>query len=108
MAGRLTIGVPRGILRYWWSELRRMSEPVVAAQWLVHLVLSELLRRWLFGVVGTSKALANGIAVAPAVLVGVVTAVGGGALRDVAPTLLHMMGLPQPPEMTGRPLIEFV
>jgi 2,3-bisphosphoglycerate-independent phosphoglycerate mutase len=33
---------------------------------------------------------------------------GGGALRDVAPTLLRMMGLPQPPEMTGRPLIDFV
>ena len=32
----------------------------------------------------------------------------GGALQDVAPTLLSMMGLPQPPEMTGRPLIEFV
>lgn len=29
----------------------------------------------------------------------------GGALRDVAPTLLTMMGLPQPPEMTGKPLI---
>jgi len=28
-----------------------------------------------------------------------------GALQDVAPTLLAMMGLPQPPEMTGRPLI---
>ena len=37
----------------------------------------------LFGVIGTSKALANGISVAPAVLVGLVTAVGGGALRDV-------------------------
>jgi len=33
---------------------------------------------------------------------------GGGALRDVAPTLLFMMGLPQPPEMTGKPLIDFV
>ena len=33
---------------------------------------------------------------------------GGGALRDVAPTLLKMMGLPQPPEMTGKPLIDFV
>ncbi len=33
---------------------------------------------------------------------------GGGALRDVAPTLLKMMGLPQPPEMTGKSLIEFV
>jgi 2,3-bisphosphoglycerate-independent phosphoglycerate mutase len=30
-----------------------------------------------------------------------------GALQDVAPTLLAMMGLPQPAEMTGRPLIEF-
>ncbi len=32
----------------------------------------------------------------------------GGALRDVAPTLLKMMGVPQPAEMTGKPLIEFV
>ncbi len=32
----------------------------------------------------------------------------GGALLDVAPTLLRMMGLPQPQEMTGTPLIEFV
>jgi len=30
----------------------------------------------------------------------------GGALQDVAPTLLAMMGLPQPPEMTGKPLIK--
>jgi 2,3-bisphosphoglycerate-independent phosphoglycerate mutase len=28
-----------------------------------------------------------------------------GALQDVAPTLLTMMGLPQPGEMTGKPLI---
>jgi len=32
----------------------------------------------------------------------------GGALQDVAPTLLAMMGLPRPPEMTGKPLITFV
>jgi len=31
---------------------------------------------------------------------------GGGALQDVAPTLLYMMGLPQPTEMTGKSLIE--
>jgi 2,3-bisphosphoglycerate-independent phosphoglycerate mutase len=31
--------------------------------------------------------------------------IDGGALQDVAPTLLAMMGLPQPPEMTGKPLI---
>jgi 2,3-bisphosphoglycerate-independent phosphoglycerate mutase len=32
----------------------------------------------------------------------------GGALRDLAPSLLTMMGLPQPVEMTGHSLIEFV
>ena len=31
----------------------------------------------------------------------------GGALQDVAPTLLSMMGLPQPAEMTGKPLVRF-
>lgn len=30
---------------------------------------------------------------------------GGGALRDVAPTLLDLLGLPQPAEMTGRTLL---
>jgi 2,3-bisphosphoglycerate-independent phosphoglycerate mutase len=30
-----------------------------------------------------------------------------GALEDVAPSLLKIMGLQQPAEMTGRPLIEF-
>jgi 2,3-bisphosphoglycerate-independent phosphoglycerate mutase len=31
----------------------------------------------------------------------------GGALQDIAPTLLAMMGLPQPEAMTGRSLIQF-
>ena len=35
------------------------------------------------------------------------TVTPGGALRDVAPTLLAMLGLPQPAEMTGRPLVAF-
>jgi 2,3-bisphosphoglycerate-independent phosphoglycerate mutase len=30
-----------------------------------------------------------------------------GALEDLAPTLLKMMGLPKPREMTGHPLVEF-
>lgn len=30
---------------------------------------------------------------------------GGGALRDIAPTMLQLLGLPQPPEMTGRTLV---
>jgi 2,3-bisphosphoglycerate-independent phosphoglycerate mutase len=31
----------------------------------------------------------------------------GGALQDVAPTLLSIMGLPQPSEMTGKSLVAF-
>jgi 2,3-bisphosphoglycerate-independent phosphoglycerate mutase len=31
---------------------------------------------------------------------------GAGALCDLAPTLLYLMGLPQPAEMTGRPLLQ--
>ncbi len=31
---------------------------------------------------------------------------GGGALRDVAPTLLDLLGLPQPQEMSGRSLFD--
>jgi 2,3-bisphosphoglycerate-independent phosphoglycerate mutase len=30
----------------------------------------------------------------------------GGALRDIAPTVLALMGLPQPVEMTGRSLVD--
>ncbi len=30
----------------------------------------------------------------------------GGALKDLAPTVLALMGLPQPAEMTGHPLVE--
>jgi 2,3-bisphosphoglycerate-independent phosphoglycerate mutase len=31
----------------------------------------------------------------------------GGALQDIAPTLLAIMGLPKPPEMTGHSLVRF-
>ncbi len=31
--------------------------------------------------------------------------VEGGVLADVAPSLLHILGLPQPAEMTGKDLI---
>ena len=30
----------------------------------------------------------------------------GGALRDIAPTMLSLLGLPAPAEMTGRPLVD--
>ena len=32
----------------------------------------------------------------------------GGSLRDIAPTMLYLLGLPQPEEMTGRTLIKEV
>ena len=35
-----------------------------------------------------------------------VRSVRNGILADVAPTVLKLMGLPQPSEMTGRPLVE--
>ena len=38
----------------------------------------------LFGAIGTSKALAYGVPVVPAVFIGVLAAVGGSILRDVA------------------------
>ncbi|MEO0034191.1 MAG: phosphoglycero mutase cofactor-independent, partial [Pseudomonadota bacterium] len=44
----------------------------------------------------------------PAVLVAPPGGIGGldnGRLADVAPTLLALLGLPQPPEMTGRSLL---
>lgn len=30
-----------------------------------------------------------------------------GILADVSPTILHLLGLPQPQEMTGKSLIDF-
>ena len=33
------------------------------------------------------------------------TAREGGTLSDVAPTMLHLLGLEQPPEMTGTPIV---
>jgi 2,3-bisphosphoglycerate-independent phosphoglycerate mutase len=35
------------------------------------------------------------------------TVIAGGALSDVAPTLLALMGLPKPAEMTGHSLVKF-
>jgi 2,3-bisphosphoglycerate-independent phosphoglycerate mutase len=31
-----------------------------------------------------------------------------GSLKDITPTLLHMMGVPKPAEMTGKSLVEFI
>ncbi|MEO6517985.1 MAG: 2,3-bisphosphoglycerate-independent phosphoglycerate mutase, partial [Pseudoxanthomonas sp.] len=39
---------------------------------------------------------------------GAVSLRAGGALRDVAPTLLNVLGMPKPAEMTGRSLFHSV
>jgi len=43
----------------------------------------------------------------PLVYVGRKATLHHGALRDLAPSVLALMGLPQPPEMSGRSLVEF-
>ncbi|NDP43742.1 MAG: 2,3-bisphosphoglycerate-independent phosphoglycerate mutase [Aromatoleum sp.] len=51
---------------------------------------------------------AHTLNVVPCVYVGrAATLRDGGALQDIAPTLLAMMGLPPPREMTGRSLVTF-
>ena len=32
----------------------------------------------------------------------------GGALRDIAPTMLYLLGVTPPAQMTGRSLLEFI
>ncbi|GAA0710476.1 2,3-bisphosphoglycerate-independent phosphoglycerate mutase [Dokdonella soli] len=43
----------------------------------------------------------------PLVYVGRAATLHHGALRDLAPSVLALMGLPQPPEMSGHSLVEF-
>jgi 2,3-bisphosphoglycerate-independent phosphoglycerate mutase len=51
---------------------------------------------------------AHTLNVVPCVYVGrPATLIGGGALQDIAPTLLAIMGLPKPAEMTGHSLVRF-
>ncbi len=52
LAGRLTLGVPRGIIRFWIREAKACRDPRIARQWLVHLALAGVFGWWLFGVVG--------------------------------------------------------
>jgi fatty acid desaturase len=55
--GRLTVGVPRGIVRFWLRELRTVRSPKIIAQWTAHLVACVLLGWWLFVSMGVSPVL---------------------------------------------------
>lgn len=57
--------------------------PISGRRWHYPLLVIDALAVGTWAVAGTAKALGVGVGVLPAVLVGVVTAVGGGALRDV-------------------------
>ncbi len=52
LLGRLTLGVPRGMVHFWRREVAACRNPKIARQWLVHLGLAGLFGVWLFGVVG--------------------------------------------------------
>ena len=82
-------GVPAALQSNWYL-------PVAALFALLGMLLQSLFNRLgaliitldavtigLFGVIGTTKALAAGLPEIPAVFVGVVSAVGGSALRDM-------------------------
>jgi uncharacterized membrane protein YeiH len=84
------LGVPAVALATNWYL------PVAVASALLGMLLQQVFRRldWaittldaltigLFGAIGTSKALSIGLPVIPAVFIGMVSAVGGGVVRDV-------------------------
>lgn len=84
------LGVPAVALATNWYL------PVAVASALLGMLLQQVFRRldWaittldaltigLFGAIGTSKALSVGLPVVPAIFIGMVSAVGGGVVRDV-------------------------
>jgi fatty acid desaturase len=52
--GRLTVGVPRSIVRFWWSEVRLMGDPRILVQWAAHIAAAVAFGWWLFGVLGVN------------------------------------------------------
>jgi len=50
--GRFTVGVPRGILRFWRRELGLLGDQRILVQWVLHLLAASLFGWWLFAVVG--------------------------------------------------------
>lgn len=78
LAGRLTLGVVRGILRYWYGELRTVRGVRPVAGWVLHIVAAVALAWWLFGVVGVNP-----------VLYVVVFCLGGSACTNLRSFLEH-------------------
>ncbi|MGC8838723.1 MAG: alkaline phosphatase family protein [Anaerolineae bacterium] len=89
---------------------RRLGEVVAAAQaqGVVPLVTADhgTVERWLYpdGVVDTGHTASPVPFIAASPALAQVPLREGGTLADVAPTVLHLLGLPQPEAMTGRSL----
>ncbi|MCY7300153.1 MAG: fatty acid desaturase [Ilumatobacteraceae bacterium] len=50
--GRLTLGVLRGVVRFWSREIRLVRGGGMVGPWVSHLVACAALGWWLFGIVG--------------------------------------------------------
>ena len=119
LAGGITrdvlIGIPPQTFRDW----RYLA--VAAGAGVVVFVAHPLVGRWrhsfdvldaaglgLFCVTGASAALAHGVAAAPAVILGAITGIGGGVLRDVlvrdVPVVLRQ-GLYAVPALIGATIV---
>jgi uncharacterized membrane protein YeiH len=111
----LLIGVPPATIRDW----RYLAAAIAAG--LVCFFASSVLERversvlvfdavglGLFAVTGATKALSSGLGPVPAVLLGMLTAIGGGVLRDVllgrVPTVLRE-GLYAVPALLGAAVV---
>lgn len=81
----IVVPVLAGLATFWWHPLiRRLQSPVL---------VFDAVGLSLFAVSGTLKALAFGLNPVAAVLLGMLTGIGGGMVRDVlvreVPTVLH-------------------
>ena len=91
---------------------RRLGEVVAAAQaqGVVPLVTADhcTVERWLYpdGVVDTGHTTSPVPFVVASPLLAHIPLRAGGTLADVAPTVLHLLGLPQPEALTGRTLFQ--
>src|SRR3954454_2582289 len=81
----ITVSLLAGVITFYWSRIiRRLSSPVL---------MFDAAGLALFAVAGASKALAFGAGPVAATLLGMVTGIGGGIVRDVlvmeVPTVLR-------------------
>ena len=110
------LGEPPVVIRGHWYVIVAVTfalvgmslQPLFGRLSAVILVL-DAVTIGLFGAIGTSKALSLGVPAAPAVLVGVIAAVGGSILRDVMldlpVALLHVGSLYAIAAATGAVLL---